>query len=91
MIDSAIIFGLETGIPTVSSAELAKSNGYMPVPVYADWTLDWETQDPAVVTNSYMAVGVKGLLFDKQIGEEEPAGVTIPDMPMHLDDHVQQF
>jgi hypothetical protein len=82
---------LETGIPRVSSEELAKTDGYIPIPVYADWTLDWETQDPALVTDSYFAVGVKGLLFDKSIGEEEPAGVTIPDMPSHLIDHTQQF
>lgn len=91
LIDSSITYALQTGIPTVSSAELAKTNGYMPVPIYADWTLDWETQNPAIVTEKYFAVGVKGLLFDKLNGEEEPAGVTIPDMPVHLDDHTQEF
>ena len=75
----------------MSSAELAKTDGYIPIPVYADWTLDWETQDPGLVTDNYFAVGVKGLLFDKSIGEEEPAGVTIPDMPSRLIDHTQQF
>jgi hypothetical protein len=87
MINSAIIYGLETGIPTVSNYEFKKNDGYLPIPVYANWSIDWETQDPAVVTETYFAVGVKGLLFDKTIGEEEPAGVTIPDMPYHLDDH----
>lgn len=33
---------------------------------------------------------MKGLYFDKSIGEEEPA-VAIPDMPYHLDEHPEQF
>ena len=33
---------------------------------------------------------MKGLLFDKLIGEEEPS-VAIPDMPNHLADHPEKF
>jgi len=33
---------------------------------------------------------MKGLLFDKLIGEEEPA-VSIPEMPNHLPDHPENF
>lgn len=63
----------------------------MPLLVFPDWMLDWETPAPAAVTDTYFSVGTRGLFFDKLIGEEEPAGVTIPSMPMHLSDHLQKF
>jgi hypothetical protein len=43
------------------------------------------------VTDKYFEIGVAGLFFDNLIGEEAPAGVVIPEMPNHLDDHTQQF
>jgi len=91
LIDSTIIAALSSGIPTLTTNAIASTNGYLPMPVYADWLLDWETENAAVVTSTYFGVGVKGLLFDKLIGEQEPAGVTIPAMPQHLDDHTQKF
>jgi hypothetical protein len=50
------------------------------MPVIADWALDWETENKVEVTSSYFGVGVKGLMFDKIIGEEEIA-IEIPEMP----------
>lgn len=52
--------------------------------------VDWQTPLPAIVTNNYVGMGVKGLYFDRRIGEEEPI-VTIPDMPDHLSSHTEKF
>jgi len=70
------VFGLQTGIPAVTNHFITVSNGYLPIPVYADWSLDWETENKATVTNTYFAVAVKGLLFDKLQGEQEPSQIV---------------
>lgn len=91
LIDDAMTYGLSTGIPTVSNHFIQLSDGYFHIPPYADWTLDWETQYKANVTNTYFQVGVKGLFFDKDQGEIEPVGVTIPDLPDHSTTRNQKF
>ena len=90
MIEQAIVFGLQTGIPAVTNHFITVSNGYLPIPVYADWSLDWETENKATVTNTYFAVAVKGLLFDKLQGEQEPSQY-IPVMPTFDTSRGQQF
>jgi len=90
LIESAIVFGLQTGIPAVTNHFIGISNGYLPIPVYADWTLDWETENRATVTDTYFGVGVKGLLFDKLQGEQEPSQ-DIPVMPTFESSRGQQF
>jgi len=62
----------------------------LPAPVFDNWIFDWETRDPFKVTDTYLGFDMKGLLFDKLIGEEEPA-VAIPEMPNHLPDHPEKF
>lgn len=90
LIEDAIVFGLQTGIPAVANYGINASNGYLPMPVYADWSLDWETEYKATVTDTYFGVGVKGLCFDKLTGETEPTQ-TIPDMPTYDTSRNQQF
>lgn len=42
------------------------------------------------MTDSNIGVGIKGLFYDNEIGEQEP-GVAIPDMPLHSDEHPEKF
>ena len=90
IIEDSIDFTLSTGIPRVSNAVMVYSDGYAKVPLIPDWWVDWETEEAAHVTNTYFAIGVKGLMFDKSFGEQEPA-VAIPDMPFHSDNHNEKF
>jgi len=90
VIEDTIDFTLSTGIPEVSNALIVRSDGYAKVPLVPDWWVDWETEEAAHVTNTYFALGVKGLMFDKAFGEQEPA-VAIPDMPFHSDVHTDKF
>ena len=80
MIEDTAESAMNTGIPLIGNTLMTKLDGYFPVPIVPNWVVDWETPQPAVVTDKYFAIGVKGLMFDKLIGEEDP-GVTIPDMP----------
>ena len=89
-IEDTIKLTLQTIIPEVANAGLKKSDGYMKVPLVPDWWVDWETEEAAHVTNTYFAIGVKGLMFDKAYGEQEPL-VEIPDMPFRSYDHSQGF
>lgn len=57
-------------------------DGYFPVPLINDWIVDWETPERAIVTDSSFEIGVKGLMFDDRVGEEEPT-IAIPNMPYH--------
>ena len=80
MIEDTAESAMNTGIPLIGNTLMTKLDGYFPVPMVPNWMVDWETPQPAVVTDKYFAIGVKGLMFDSLIGEEDP-GVTIPDMP----------
>jgi len=65
-------------------------NGYFPVPFVPNWVVDWQTPEAVQVSAITLAVGIKALFFDSQIGEEEPS-VAIPDMPYHSYDHLEKF
>ena len=61
---------------------MERLDGFFPVPLVDNWVVDWETPDAAIVTDSTFEIGVKGLMFDSLIGEEEPS-IEIPVMPYH--------
>lgn len=42
------------------------------------------------MTSSNIGVGIKGLFFDSEIGEEEPTD-KIPEMPLHSISHIEKF
>jgi len=58
--------------------------------VFPNWFVDWQTPESIIVSDTNVALGIKALLFDKTIGEEEPA-VAIPDMPYHMSTHIEKF
>lgn len=82
MIEDTAEAAMNTGIPYIGNGVMTKLDGYFPIPVFPNWVVDWQTPQAAVVTDTSFAIGVKGLMFDKAIGEEEPAQ-AIPDMPYY--------
>lgn len=91
LLEEAITVTLNTVIPGAINKGVAKSNGYFPMPFFGgNLVVDWQTPLPAIVTNTYVGMGVKGLYFDRRIGEEEPT-VAIPEMPDHLSAHTEKF
>lgn len=73
MIEDTAEAAMNTGIPLIGNGIMTKLDGYFPIPVFPNWVVDWETPQPAVITDTSFAIGVKGLMFDSSIGEEEPA------------------
>lgn len=56
-------------------------DGYFPIFfIDKDWILDWETPETIQIADDYLAVGIKGFLFDNKTGEVE-SSVAIPQMP----------
>jgi hypothetical protein len=90
LIEQAIIWGTGTEIPAIANAWIQKTDGYFPIPIYPYWTLDWETDKRVEVTDTYFEVGVKGLFFDKQLGETEPTA-PIPVMPVYDTSRPEKF
>lgn len=88
-INDAITTGLTTGIPYYANLGLTSTDGYLSLPI-PDWTVDWETAASAVITETYLGVGIKGNFFDDLIGEEDPS-ITIPTLPVHMDEHAEEF
>ena len=82
LIEDTVETALNTGIPAISDALMTKLDGYFPVPLINKWVVDWETPEAAQVTDIAFEIGVKGLMFDRDFGEEEPS-VEIPDLPYH--------
>lgn len=82
--------GLTSGIPAYANAYFAANDGIAPIPRVADWDLDWMTPSKAIVTEDYISLGIRGLLFDDLVGEISPS-VTIPEMPSHLDTSAAGF
>ena len=60
------------------------------MPYVAHWWVDWQTPEAALVTATNVGVGIKGLFFDNEIGEEEPVD-SIPAMPLHSSEHIEKF
>jgi len=90
MIEDMAESAMNIGIPLVGNTIMTKSEGYLPIPFVPNWIFDWETPYQAIVTDTSIAIGVKGLMFDKLIGEEDP-GVTVPDMPYYNATHPEQY
>ena len=82
LIEDTVETALNTGIPAISDALMTKLDGYFPVPLINKWVVDWETPEAAQVTDIAFEIGVKGLMFDQDFGEEEPS-VEIPELPYH--------
>lgn len=80
LINKTVNFTLETGIPKATNAVLNLTDGYFPVPLIPNLVVDWETPAAAIVSQTAFEIGVKGLMFDKRVGEQDPA-VAIPEMP----------
>lgn len=90
MIEDTAELAMNTGIPYIGNGIMTKLDGYFPIPMIPEWVVDWETPQPAVVTDTKFAIGVKGLMFDRAIGEEDP-GVTVPDMPYYDSTHAELY
>ena len=90
LIEHSIEATLKIGIPTVGNAVMERLDGYFPVPFVPQWVVDWETDEAALVTSSYFAIGVKGLMFEQSHSTEEP-DVDVPIMPYHNSSHMEKF
>jgi len=80
LINKTVNFTLETGIPKATNKVLNLTDGYFPVPLIPNMVVDWQTPEAAIVTQTALEIGVKGLIFDKRVGEIDPA-VAIPELP----------
>lgn len=81
MIEDTIKLTINQVVPLVANNVIDSTNGVFPisafVPFAENWWIDWQTPEAAVVTDTNIGVGIKGLFYDNEIGEEEPA-VAIP-------------
>lgn len=82
LIQSTVQFTLESALPTIANSALDYTEGYFPVPLVQNMVIDWETPAPANITESTFGLAVKGLVFDKRVGEKDPA-VAIPTVPLY--------
>ena len=90
MIEDTAEKALNTGIPLIGNTAMTKLDGYFPVPLVPHWIIDWETPQQAIVTDTSFAIGVKGLMFDDLIGEEDP-GIKAPDMPYFNSSYPEKY
>jgi len=68
-----------------------ESNGFLPLPIFPGWVVDYQTPAPILVSDVRCTLGYKALFFDKLIGEEESTGPIPDDMPYHMDTHLEKF
>lgn len=90
MIEDTAVAALNTGIPLIGNTAMTKLDGYFPIPLIPKWIVDWETPQSAIITDTSFAIGVKGLMFDKDFGEEEPS-VNVPDMPYYDSSQAEKY
>jgi hypothetical protein len=91
LIEDTIKLTLNQGIPLVTNTILKKSNGFLPLPIFPGWVVDYQTPAPILVSDVRCTLGYKALFFDKLIGEEESTGPIPDDMPYHMDTHLEKF
>ena len=90
MIRDGVKSTLETTVPDYINAALAGTDGELDIPVGANWILDWETIEAAVVTETAFEIGAKGILFDSELGEQEWS-TDFPDIPYKVETEPAQF
>lgn len=90
VIEDTVKLTINHAVPLIANTLIDDTKGYFPVPFVDHWVVDWQTPEAAVVSDINIGVGIKGLFFDNEIGEEEPL-VAIPAMPLHSTDHIDKF
>ena len=90
MINDSITQAIQTTIPTYVNGAITKSDGALPIWVVPNWFLDFTTETQYMVNDQYFGMDMKGLFFDKRVGETEPS-VAIPDMPIKNTEHAEKF
>ena len=70
---------LNSEIPQFGNKFLAKQDGKTKIPTFDHWFLDWMTAESAVVTDDSFGIGIRGIMYDDQYGEELPS--AYPTMP----------
>ena len=89
-IEETAVAAMTVGIPKIGNGIMEALDGYFVIPGIPNWVVDWETPYQAVITDTKFAIGVKGLMFDREIGEEEPSQ-TIPSMPYYDSDRSEKY
>lgn len=82
-IEKTINLALNTGVPTVTNKILHKMDGELKIPVVQNWIIDWQTQDPVQIKDTWFGFGARGLFFDSTIGREEFG--TVPEAMTYKD------
>ena len=70
---------LNTVVPQYLNAALASTESMIEIPTFANWDLDWETLQAAIVTETSFELGAMGIMFDTEYGEAEWS-IALPDM-----------
>lgn len=78
---------LETGIPAFLNTALASTGGMSVIPGFPNWFIDYQTPDAAVVTATSFEAGIRGIMFDSDIGESEWTANAPADLPYKTDAH----
>ena len=69
LLNDTITDTLNTTVPELANNTIKKTDGFFPIPVKAGWTVDYLTETPFLVSSQYFGVDIKGLFFDKFVGE----------------------
>ena len=80
LIQDGVETALSTTVPAVINAAFAGTDGMFAIPTENNWFLDWEMPIAAIVTETALEVGAKGIMFDEQVGESEWSSAFV-DMP----------
>lgn len=71
LIQDTVTDTLTTTIPEFTNTFFAGTDGQLTIPGEPNWILDWQTLEPAVVTETSFQVGARGIVYDDLVGEAE--------------------
>lgn len=79
-----------TGLPGMASDALAATDGRAPMPGFPTWVMDFSTPDAAIITDTTFEFGIRGIMYDTEIGESEMS-MDFPAMPYKNTNHTAQL
>lgn len=92
VIESSVLTALNTVLPNLINAGIAKTDGALPIPIPGrpGFKLDWQTPINPQVTSLWAGITMDGTFFDSLVGEIPSTG-AVPSMPVHNDTHLEAF
>ena len=91
LIKSTVEKELTEALPADLNKMIAQTDGFVQIPHFSKWLLDFGTEEPGHVTDASIQLGMRGILFDSDFNETVPTFPAMPYKDSSLSSELQAF